>query len=349
MFWDGKCKKISARNNSCVGVKKVERWMKQKETITNLKKVSNMKATKFISACAVLAALASCSNEHELSQQSAEDTPIRIQANVGGITTRAAHNLLSSFGNGDAINVYITENTTVNNGTSSGASYSPTVYTHNGSSFAAAPAQTQYFPSNGNGIDVWGVYPSTVIENTQNFTIESDQADDDKYKKSDLMFATKLSDKKKGNTINLSFTHQLSKIIVKLAQEDGVNADLTNAEIKLTNVVNKIALSSVSGSGITLGALSEVAGDKGELTIGKYAIEGTAAIVIPQSTTSMQFKVTLANGGTYTAAIPRAPENFVANTAYTYTLKLKANDISISAQINPWTAGTDGTGDANLQ
>ena len=81
----------------------------------------------------------------------------------------------------------------------------------------------------------------------------------------------------------------------------------------------------------------------------KYEATGTAAIVIPQSTAGMSFKVVLAGGGTYTAAIPSDPGNFAANTAYTYTLKLKANDISISAQINPWTAGTDGTGDANLQ
>ena len=55
-----------------------------------------MKATKIISACAVLAALVSCSNENELSQQSAEDTAIRIQANVGGITTKAASNIQGS-------------------------------------------------------------------------------------------------------------------------------------------------------------------------------------------------------------------------------------------------------------
>ena len=43
-----------------------------------------MKATKIISACAVLVALASCSNDHVISQPGAEDTPIRIQANEGG-------------------------------------------------------------------------------------------------------------------------------------------------------------------------------------------------------------------------------------------------------------------------
>ena len=69
-----------------------------------------MKTTKFISACAVLVALASCSSDHELSQQSAENTPIRIQANVGGITTRAAGNIQGTqFDNGEFINVYLFE------------------------------------------------------------------------------------------------------------------------------------------------------------------------------------------------------------------------------------------------
>lgn len=303
-----------------------------------------MKATKIISACAVLAALASCSND--FSQQGAEDTPIRIQANVGGITTKAAHNLLaSSFSNGDAINVYITENTT-NKTTSSGGTYNPMVYTLNAGQFSAT--STQYFPSNGNGIDVWAVYPSTITESTTDFTIEADQSTDANYKKSDLMFATKLINKVKTDNINLSFSHQLSKIIVKLDKESGVDGDLTNAQITLTNVVKKTALT-VDGSGITLGALSSDPGDKGDLKIGTYdATNGTAAIVIPQSTSSMEFKVTLANGGSYTAAMPNTTTTFAVNTEYTFTLTLKANGITVSASINTWTKLDGGSGDATL-
>ena len=142
-------------------------------------------------------------------------------------------------------------------------------------------------------------------------------------------------------------THQLSKIIVKLDKEAGVDGDLTGAVIKLTNVVKKTALT-VSGDGITLGDLSAVAGDNGELTIGTYdATNGTAAIVIPQSTTSMQFKVKLDNGGSYTAAMPNNTTAFAANTEYTFKLTLKANKISISADINPWTKATD-SGNATL-
>ena len=302
-----------------------------------------MKATKIISVCAVLVALGSCSND--LSQQGAEDTPIRIQANVGGITTKAAHNLLSSFGSGDAINVYITENTT-NKTTSSGGTYTPMEYTHDGSQFNATT--TQYFPSNGNGIDVWAVYPSTVTKSSTDFTIESDQTNDANYKKSDLMFASKLTNQKKNDDITLSFSHQLSKIIVKLDRETGVDGVLDGAVIKLTDVVKKTALTSVNGDGITLGSLSSDAGDKGELTIGTYdATNGTAAIVIPQSASSMKFKITLANGGSYTAAMPNNTTAFAANTEYTFTLTLKANEISINAEINTWTKATD-SGDATL-
>ena len=114
-------------------------------------------------------------------------------------------------------------------------------------------------------------------------------------------------------------------------------------------MVKKVALNSVNGSGISLGNLSSDPGDKGELTIGTYATNGTAAIVIPQSTSSMEFKVKLTNGGTYTAAIPSAPANFVANTAYTYTLKLKANGITVTASIAAWTPEDGGNGDATLQ
>ena len=304
-----------------------------------------MKATKIISACAVLVALASYSND--LSQPTAEDTPIRIQANVGGITTRAAHNLLeSSFSNGDAINVYITENTT-NKTTSSGGTYNPMVYTHDGSQFKAAT--TQYFPSNGNGIDVWAVYPSTITVGTTDFTIESDQTSDANYKNSDLMIAQKLENKTKTDDITLSFTHQLSKIIVKLGKEAGVDGDLTGAVIKLTDVVKKTALTVSGDNGITLGSLSSDAGDKGELTIGTYnATNGTAAIVIPQSTGTMKFKVTLANGGSYTANMPNTTTTFAANKEYTFTLTLKANAITVSAEINTWDKLDKGSHDATL-
>ena len=74
-----------------------------------------MKATKIISACAVLAALASCSNDHELSQQSAEDTPatIRFETSVGGQKTKAANDASelqdTQFKDGEQISIFLRE------------------------------------------------------------------------------------------------------------------------------------------------------------------------------------------------------------------------------------------------
>ena len=86
-----------------------------------------------------------------------------------------------------------------------------------------------------------------------------------------------------------------------------------------------------------------------ELTIGNYIPDnGTAAIVIPQRTDDMQFKVTLANGGSYTAAMPSNTATFAANTEYTFTLTLKANAITVSAEINPWDKLDKGSHDATL-
>ena len=123
----------------------------------------------------------------------------------------------------------------------------------------------------------------------------------------------------------------------------------TNAVIKLTNVSTKVPLTTVDHTGITLGTASTDPQDISELIIGKYEATGTAAIVIPQSTAGKSFQVVLAGGGTYTAAIPNAPEKFVANTAYTYTLTLKANGITVTASIDAWTPEDGGSGDATLQ
>ena len=132
-----------------------------------------MKATKIISACAVLVALASCSNDHVISQPGAEDTPIRIQANVGAVTTKAASDIQGSqFVNGESVNVYIYENTT-NAGSSSGKKYGTSgLVKCTADGTGNLNPGSIFYPQNGNGIDVYGVYPTTVTENQSQFSFE---------------------------------------------------------------------------------------------------------------------------------------------------------------------------------
>ena len=346
--------KISNHHNSCVGVKKVERWMKQKETIKNL---SNMKATKFISACAVLAALASCSNE--LSQPTAEDTPIRIQANVGGITTRAGSSIQGNkFDIGESVNVYIYENTT--------SDPAPYTYGTNGLLTCTADgdgnlsfSDPQYFPANGHGIDVYGIYPTSVKEknSTQDFSVDTDQSDATNYKASDLMYASCVSNHTKGTPVSLKFKHKLSKVTVELAADTGFdNSDLNNAVVKITNTSTKCSIASLNKSGIDYITASTTSSDIQPIKIGTWNSDSKdkmSAIVIPQNVSagSQLFEVTLNGISTpYKYKIPAGGSGvtFSEGKEYKYKFTVKKDGIDVNSTITDWGDGGTTNGDATL-
>ena len=119
-----------------------------------------MKATKIISACAVLVALASCSNDHVISQPGAEDTPIRIQANVGAVTTKAASDIQDQyFDANEKIGIFLREH--LETGETSIISYTQPLDGNVDASTANATISipTQYYPSNGHGVDCLAIYP----------------------------------------------------------------------------------------------------------------------------------------------------------------------------------------------
>lgn len=365
MFWDGKMQKISNHHNSCVGVKKVERWMKQKETIKNL---SNMKATKIISACAVLAALASCSNEHELSQQSAEDTPIRIQANVGGITTRAASDIQSQFFEaGEIIGIFLKEH--LESGQQKVATYTnPIEGTVNTTTQTNIDLATpQYFPANGRGVDCLAIYPKDVANNPNSFSVQENQSGAANYKASDLMYAY-TANTAKGNDIELTFKHLLSKIIVEVKADDSVNpsvlsdvyVDLCNTNKTIGITVDDIAQGyesapkSVSVSGNPSTPANIVMGKPGVSDSDSKKTNEVAAIIVPQTiaNTNTFIQVRLNNGtenyATYNYT-PSANVTFKGSKSYKYTITLKAGAIEVSnVTITDWSYAGNTNGEATL-
>lgn len=307
-----------------------------------------MKATKIISACAVLAALASCSNENELSQQSAEDTAIRIQANVGGITTRAASNIQGNqFDNTESVNVYIYEHTTGG----------PATYTYGngGNGLVTCTADGNgnlnpgsiFYPQNGNGIDVYGVYPTSVKENSSqfDFSVNTNQSGDTEYKASDLMYASCVTDHKKGTPVSLTFTHKLSKVTVELEAGTGFkDSDLNSAVVKITNTSTKCSIDKLNKSGIGTITASSTSADITPITIGTWNSTSKAlmsAIVIPQTVTagSQLFEVTLNGISTpYKYKIPAGGSNviFSEGKEYKYKLTVKIDGIEVKSTITDW-------------
>lgn len=338
-----------------------------------------MKATKIISACAVLVALTSCSND--LSQPTAEDTPIRIQANVGGITTRAGSDIQGTqFLAGEKIGIFLKEH--LESGQEKVATYeNPIEGTVNNSiqtNIDLSPAQ--YFPSNGRGVDCLAIYPmkidvTNIDNNTHSFSVQENQSDDAYYKASDLMYAYKANTPKK-NDIELTFKHLLSKIIVEVKADDSVNpsvlnhvyVDLLNTNKTIDITVDNIAQGEASSDkSVTVGSNPSDAETPIKLGHPTYTSGDTntgevAAIIVPQTiNSSTQFiKVRLNNNGgtgddyaTYTYT-PTTNQTFAGTKSYKYTITLKSGSISVeNVQITPWGNGFEnvpggGSGNATL-
>ena len=342
-----------------------------------------MKATKIISACAVLVALASCSNDHELSQQSAENTPISIQANVGGITTRAAGNIQGTqFEAGEKIGIFLKEH--LETGETSIISYTQPLEgeVQTSGANAAISITTQYYPSNGHGVDCLAIYPkqnegNDIKNGMTTFSVKTDQSGAANYKASDLMFAyTENTKKSAKQPIKLTFSHLLSKIIVEVCvdEEDGsvdksvledVYVDLQSVNNTIGITVSDMSQSKGSTTPTTDGSVELLSNVSNETTIvmGKPGVSTddtktneVAAIIVPQTIakTKSFIKVRLNDGSndyaTYTYNVTaESGLSFATGTSYKYTITLKSSGISVeSVQINPWTPGTGGSGDAIL-
>ena len=326
-----------------------------------------MKKSKTFFACAMLVAFASCSNDNVLSQSGAEDTPIRIQANVGAVTTKAASNIQGTqFDDNESVNVYIYENTTKTS-SSSGKIYGNNglvTCTANSGTLSPTPSGTLYYPQNGNGIDVYGVYPTTVTESQSqfDFDVKLDQSSHDNYKASDLMYATCQTNHQKGSDVNLTFQHKLSKVTVELIAGTGFQgADLDNAIVKITNTSTKCSIDKLDKSGIGSITASAISSYIQPITIGTWSNSTQAkmsAIVIPQTINAggQLFEVTLNGISTpYKYKIPMGGNNvvFVGGNEYKYKLTIKIDGIDVTSTITDWTDDTsslpnNGNGDATL-
>ena len=344
-----------------------------------------MKATKIISACAVLVALASCSNDHVLSQQSptpSDPDVINIVAASSKPVTRAVENATNlqntQFVENSEINVYLEE--VKSESETAVITYTPKVYkvtTNQGDesgSLVLNPSDNilPKFPSNEHGVLAYAFYPSTVSEttgdNTETFTVELNQSTDNNYKNSDLMFGTNnynttvdenygkpienFEGTKKGNQVPLYFKHQLAKIIVEMDANSFSSDYLNNASIKLKGVKNQFKYKA-SENGIEIINLT---GDGTvEVELGPYAAAGNACIIAPQDvaaeTEFIEITTSESSAKKYIYKIPAgSPKTFAAGNKYTYKLKLSGGSlVVVSVKIEQWGDGGTESGDADLQ
>ena len=318
--------------------------------------------------CALLAALASCSNDHVLYDYTKTDnTPIEIATSIGGVDvlTKAATDVYGGesskhFDKGTEVNVYIFEHV-------EGEQTRVYTYGDNGKVVYTAEengvlkaSPTNYFPGNGHGIDIYGIYPNSIVASTQQqtFSVNTNQSDDANYKASDLMFAAKQLVTERKTTPTLTFKHQLSKVIVILEKGHGLNeTDLNDAEVKILNTKPSCTIESVGENEMKNIAAS---GDTDPITVGRWNNEttssGLAAIVVPQKIAdgTALIQVTLRNNVIYTYKYTtKSGENqftgFTSGNQHTFTLTLSTSGITVNAEISGWVEGTGVNGEATLK
>lgn len=279
-----------------------------------------------------LALLASCTSD-DLPEAVNQEIRLRSSISVEQ-QSRAASDLLTSyFDNGDQIDVKISEQTTDDAlysllyTTESDGKLSDPVNANNGESV------TPYYPASGNGVNIYAVYPSTATSG--DFTVESDQTDDDNYKASDLMYAH-TSSQATTDAITLSFAHQLSKVTITLeADETSITtADLDGAVVKLINVSTYVPVT-IDKSALTLGTATNTSNVK------VFKVAGSnltgSCIVPPQTLSSTQFAQVIIGYKSFIATLSSAP-TWDKGMAYSYTIKMAYDAVTVSpATITDWT------------
>ena len=197
-----------------------------------------------------------------------------------------------------------------------------------------------YYPANNSAVDLCAYYPSSITSASTAFSVSNDQRTEANYQASDLMYATKLTNKSSNATHNLMFNHALTKIVVNIEPGDGMtNADITTYPAVTAVKINGTVLSAqlaISAGAIT--ASKTATGSPADINITGTSLSNIG-IIVPQTVPAGEFITIIYNSETYTYSLPSA-KTFQAGRVYTYTLTLSAKEISlVNAEISDWTVG----------
>ena len=265
--------------------------------------------------------------------RSLETIYLTATVSAGNATTRAsaAANLQNTqFVSGKTIFVEAYE-------TGQNAAYTSGIYT---TGEAGALTGSLRYPANNGAVDLCAYYPSSITSASTSFAVSSDQRTEANYQASDLMYATKLTNKSSGTAHNLTFNHALTKIVVNIEAGDGMtDAAITTfpgvSAVKLNNTLLDAQLS-ISAGVITASRVAT--GSAADINITGTGLSNVG-VIVPQTVAAGTFITVTYNSEDYTYALP-ADKTFVGGKVYTYTLTLNARELDlIETEITDWMSG----------
>ena len=288
-------------------------------------------------------ALTACSNDDEI--KVGGDNAILLTSSLDVAETRAATNIqTSAFDADETVDVYITEHNGGNNPTT----YPQPIEYTTGAGGALTVGTQYYYPTSGNGVNIYALYPATAATG-ELFTIKEDQSTDANYKASDLMYGKPATNpvSPSANAVDIQFSHLLSKVTINL--KPGANvASLNGAEVKLLGVQPSTTLTA-SKDGCSIAPAS---GDATPITVmtATETVTSGSAIIVPQTLPEMFLQVTL-GGATLTGKLDSGAPELTAGNEYTYdiTVNVRGGALEIEGSITPWDDGGTDSGTVNPQ
>lgn len=313
-----------------------------------------MKKLFFFAAVASVM-LTACSSGNEEAKVD-DSSPLRLSTqNITGMTRAGQSVQLSQFANGQNVGIFLVEDnagTPVTSGTNVTTYAQPLTYVANGS---GGLSNTQYWPTDGNGLHIYGVYPLAAATTAAaynatgvSFSVAADQSADANYMASDLMTGAPTNPlsnpvARQTTAVGLTFTHLLTKIDVNLTAGAGFAAsDMNNAVVSLLNTKPTTTF------GVQSTTVGEASGTAAPIVAGTGA--ATSAIIIPQTVAaSANFIQVAIGGGNYIYKLDAA-KTFAAKTKYTYSITVnKTGLILTSTTVTDWLEGGSTPGTAELQ
>lgn len=305
----------------------------------------------FFFAAAASVMLAACSSDNE-EVKVAENSPIRLSTqSLTGLTRAGQSVQLTQFAANENVGIFLAEDnvgTAVTTGTNVTTYSQPLTYVADG---AGNLSNTQYWPQDGNGLHIFGVYPLAAATTAAaynatgvSFSVAADQSNDAGYKASDLMTGLPTAGNPVARTtsaVPMTFTHLLTKIDVNLTAGSGfTQTEMDNAVV---SILGTKPTTTFNVQNATIGAASGTAA----IVAGTGA--ANSAIIVPQEVAAGNFIQVAVGGGNYIYALTAAT-TFDAKKCYIYNITVNKTGLVLTGTtITGWDAGGSASGSATLQ
>lgn len=316
---------------------------------------------KYLFFAAATFALASCSNDENVLDNTNEPVEIRLTSGLQ-VQTRATHGLDTKLKADEKVYVWVDD---AGSGVTSPELYAKNELTADASGNLSG-GTPMYFPSTGNAVNIYAIHGNltdytTFWETEQTHTVATDQTSGDSktgYAVSDLVYCKKENVGRTTQAVNLEFKHLLSKVEVVLVQGNGTpgikKVEILNTKLQASFTPYKTSVCTVTAAG-------EIADDtKNAITIdnGTTESENTSsnptlneAIIVPQTITAstLLFRITTDNDGTLYYKVPEDGVTFDGGKKYRYTITANLTGLTVTCSIEDWGTTTDASGNAEME